>query len=118
MMRLLASLTLWMIAGAAVVAEPVAAEDAASETAAVRLALNWKAEPQFGGFYAAQAHGHYADGGVLLCGKRFLNSRCDCLRTLLWCRYHTYRLRENRAHLLRHGIGPRVRRREIGRAHV
>jgi len=63
MMRLLASLTLWMIAGAAVAAEPVAAEDAASETAAVRLALNWKAEPQFGGFYAAQAHGHYADGG-------------------------------------------------------
>ena len=31
---------------------------------AVRLALNWKAEPQFGGFYAAEVHGHYAKHGL------------------------------------------------------
>ncbi|MBX3705491.1 MAG: ABC transporter substrate-binding protein [Pseudomonadales bacterium] len=30
----------------------------------VRLALNWKAEPQFGGFYAAAVHGHYAAQGL------------------------------------------------------
>jgi NitT/TauT family transport system substrate-binding protein len=28
------------------------------------LALNWKPEPQFGGFYAAQEHGYYQKGGL------------------------------------------------------
>ncbi len=28
------------------------------------LALNWKAEPQFGGFYAAEIGGYYADNGL------------------------------------------------------
>jgi NitT/TauT family transport system substrate-binding protein len=28
------------------------------------LALNWKPEPQFGGFYAAQVQGHYAANGL------------------------------------------------------
>ncbi len=28
------------------------------------LALNWKPEPQFGGFYAAQVHGHYVRNGL------------------------------------------------------
>jgi NitT/TauT family transport system substrate-binding protein len=28
------------------------------------LALNWKAEPQFGGFYAAQVQGYYAENGL------------------------------------------------------
>jgi NitT/TauT family transport system substrate-binding protein len=37
-----------------------AAGAVAAEPASVRLALNWKAEPQFGGFYAAEVHGHYA----------------------------------------------------------
>ncbi|MGA0838938.1 MAG: ABC transporter substrate-binding protein [Pseudomonadales bacterium] len=35
-----------------------------AEADAVRLALNWKAEPQFGGFYAAQVSGHFAAEGL------------------------------------------------------
>lgn len=31
---------------------------------AVKLALNWKPEPQFGGFYAAEVGGHYAKNGL------------------------------------------------------
>ena len=30
----------------------------------IRLALNWKAEPQFGGFYAAREGGHFAAKGL------------------------------------------------------
>ncbi len=36
----------------------------AADTGTVALALNWKAEPQFGGFYAAQVHGFYARNGL------------------------------------------------------
>ncbi len=45
---------LWLLAAGATAVEP----------AAVRLALNWKAEPQFGGFYAAQVQGDYAANGL------------------------------------------------------
>lgn len=31
---------------------------------AVRMALNWYAEPEFGGYYAAVAEGHYAKAGL------------------------------------------------------
>jgi len=51
MKRLLIALSLWMAAVGAPLAD---------DPTAVRLALNWKAEPQFGGFYAADVHGHYA----------------------------------------------------------
>jgi NitT/TauT family transport system substrate-binding protein len=51
MKRLLIALSLWMAAVGAPLAD---------DQTAVRLALNWKAEPQFGGFYAADVHGHYA----------------------------------------------------------
>jgi len=55
MKRLLVALSLWMTAvGASLADAPTA----------VRLALNWKAEPQFGGFYAADVHGHYAANGL------------------------------------------------------
>ena len=37
-------------------------EDAAS--AAITLQLNWKPEPQFGGFYAAQVNGAYEKAGL------------------------------------------------------
>lgn len=42
-------------------------EDSTSSTnglTKVRLALNWKPEPQFGGFYEAQIGGHYAEQGL------------------------------------------------------
>ncbi len=52
--NLLLSSALWVLAAGAAAAEPVA----------VRLALNWKAEPQFGGFYAADVHGGYAANGL------------------------------------------------------
>lgn len=51
--RLLIALALCVLA---------AATAAAADS--VRLALNWKAEPQFGGFYAAEVHGHYARHGL------------------------------------------------------
>lgn len=35
-----------------------------SDGTRVRLALNWKPEPQFGGFYDAKVHGHYARHGL------------------------------------------------------
>jgi NitT/TauT family transport system substrate-binding protein len=58
MKRMLKSLLLGsivgLVAGLATAAEPIAA----------RLALNWKAEPQFGGFYAADVHGEYAANGL------------------------------------------------------
>jgi len=54
MIRLAVTLGVWMLAVAAAAAEP----------ANLRLALNWKAEPQFGGFYAALVHGHYAAHGL------------------------------------------------------
>lgn len=56
MKRLLAAFTLCIVSVGAM------AETAAP--AAVRLALNWKAEPQFGGFYAGEVHGHYAAHGL------------------------------------------------------
>jgi NitT/TauT family transport system substrate-binding protein len=37
---------------------------AAAAPAPLVLALNWKPEPQFGGFYAAQVKGYYADNGL------------------------------------------------------
>ena len=36
----------------------------------VQLALNWKAEPQFGGFYAAQVLGLYAKNSLDVCDRR------------------------------------------------
>lgn len=42
---------------AALLAAPASAEP-------IRLALNWKAEPQFGGFYAAQSQGFYRAGNL------------------------------------------------------
>ncbi|MCB1703585.1 MAG: ABC transporter substrate-binding protein [Halioglobus sp.] len=36
----------------------------ASPSAPLVLALNWKPEPQFGGFYAAQVHGYYEQNGL------------------------------------------------------
>lgn len=43
----------------------VAVAGAAAEAAEpIRLALNWKAEPQFGGFYAAREGGHFAAKGL------------------------------------------------------
>lgn len=47
-----ALLVLTVLFGGAANAEPI------------RLALNWKAEPQFGGFYAAQVQGLYAKQGL------------------------------------------------------
>jgi len=35
-----------------------------ADPAPLRLALNWKAEPQFGGFYAADVAGHFAANGL------------------------------------------------------
>ncbi|CAA0078905.1 Uncharacterised protein [Halioglobus japonicus] len=37
---------------------------AAASPAPLVLALNWKPEPQFGGFYAAQVQGYYNDNGL------------------------------------------------------
>lgn len=37
---------------------------AASEASEIQLALNWKAEPQFGGFYAAQMNGDFSQSGL------------------------------------------------------
>jgi NitT/TauT family transport system substrate-binding protein len=45
-----------LVTGAVSAADPA--------TAPVRLALNWKAEPQFGGFYAADVQGKYAANGL------------------------------------------------------
>lgn len=43
----------------------LAVAGAAAEAAEpIRLALNWKAEPQFGGFYAAREGGHFAAKGL------------------------------------------------------
>jgi NitT/TauT family transport system substrate-binding protein len=58
MKRMLKSLLLGSIIGL------VAGLAAAAEPTAARLALNWKAEPQFGGFYAADVHGGYAANGL------------------------------------------------------
>ncbi len=52
---LLAMLAIGMAGGA------VGAESAATP---IQLALNWKAEPQFGGFYAAQVDGLYKKNGL------------------------------------------------------
>lgn len=35
-----------------------------SQAGPLKLALNWKAEPQFGGFYAAQLEGHFKKQGL------------------------------------------------------
>lgn len=37
---------------------------ACGDAAALRIQLNWVAEPEFGGFYAAQANGHFAAAGL------------------------------------------------------
>jgi NitT/TauT family transport system substrate-binding protein len=37
---------------------------AGAATGQIKLQLNWKAEPQFGGFYAAQVNGDYAKNGL------------------------------------------------------
>jgi len=60
MKRFLATGSLWplWLVGLVAAAGALAQTAAAPET--VRLALNWKAEPQFGGFYAGEVHGHYA----------------------------------------------------------
>jgi len=54
--NLLLNSALWLLAAGAAAAEP----------AAVRLALNWKAEPQFGGFYTADVNGGYAANGLVV----------------------------------------------------
>jgi NitT/TauT family transport system substrate-binding protein len=56
MIRRIAQVALMLAACAAL---PIQADPAP-----VRLALNWKAEPQFGGFYAADVAGHFAANGL------------------------------------------------------
>jgi NitT/TauT family transport system substrate-binding protein len=65
MNRLLIATLAWLL-GATAAAETTVSEQPGTQpaTAAVRLALNWKPEPQFGGFYAAAVHGHYAANGL------------------------------------------------------
>ena len=45
-------------------AEGGAAGSAAPQVAQVKLALNWVAEPEFGGFYAARDLGHFKRRGM------------------------------------------------------
>lgn len=56
MIRRIAQVALMLLAFAAL---PIKADPAP-----VRLALNWKAEPQFGGFYSADVAGHFAANGL------------------------------------------------------
>jgi NitT/TauT family transport system substrate-binding protein len=65
--RVLAALTLVMLLVGCDQSSPTATSAGPSTNTAggatspkVKLQLNWKAEPQFGGFYAAQAGGNYA----------------------------------------------------------
>jgi NitT/TauT family transport system substrate-binding protein len=72
MKRLRVALRLCMAAVGMAAVSMAAAEVAAAGAAtadppkAVGLALNWKAEPQFGGFYAADVHGHFAANGLVV----------------------------------------------------
>ena len=56
MIRIIAQVALMLLAFAALPIE--------ADPAPLRLALNWKAEPQFGGFYAADVAGHFAANGL------------------------------------------------------
>ncbi|HAR31789.1 MAG TPA: hypothetical protein DCR65_09705 [Gammaproteobacteria bacterium] len=56
MIRIIAQVALMLLAFAALPIE--------ADPAPLRLALNWKAEPQFGGFYAADVVGHFAANGL------------------------------------------------------
>jgi NitT/TauT family transport system substrate-binding protein len=56
MIRRIAQVALMLLAFAALPIE--------ADPAPLRLALNWKAEPQFGGFYAADVAGHFAANGL------------------------------------------------------
>jgi NitT/TauT family transport system substrate-binding protein len=56
MIRRIAQVALMLLAFAALPIE--------ADPAPLRLALNWKAEPQFGGFYAADVVGHFAANGL------------------------------------------------------
>ncbi|MBK6510323.1 MAG: ABC transporter substrate-binding protein [Haliea sp.] len=54
------------LCSAPLLAQTVASTEPANKPSGkpLTLALNWKAEPQFGGFYAAQVQGHYAANGL------------------------------------------------------
>jgi NitT/TauT family transport system substrate-binding protein len=70
-LRVLSVLAVWAalfsalsLAQAGTSAQSAAQSAVQSKTQPLTLALNWKPEPQFGGFYAAQVQGHYAANGL------------------------------------------------------